>query len=909
MSVKSKTKKSLHEGTSNFGRLKNFPLLVFYTYDEVLYAMDNDENCPQYDDYTNEDEYYAALDEYQEKYLDGIDICVLDEEALAELQDTIDEFNSNTVYAAESLYDRYADEEDEDGYSDYVNLGDIKLSIESGYYSGAYIDCENENQFKYLSDKVRQEQLNRFKKFFADLKKNFGLTELGVSYQFSNGETGYHKVDEAVEEVTLPKVVEFNASEVALDADDEDASEILSDLLSDTYGYCHFGFDYEVIRNENGEPSKYICKNIEWDTSESLSEDKKDKRNIKLFGVGEPSKNIAMFNRMMGSNSCTGSNCSEALEDSNEYYECEVGVLLQEDDVEYDAYKSEAVYGGKYSFYDENQFAFMASEFEEWKNSCERYVREGVNRTYAIIKGPFICDEYEAAMIQEDGYLDRYDYDIKNVIFSLAKIDNKIEKDFLTDGVEEALTPEEEKQLRTQDNPHNDDEVEFKKEPEKSDVISEAKDEDSYWAHYDKEVKELNVSQEEVNTIIKYADEYEAEADRGWITPDQIEKYSNLMGLAGLSDEELSRAWEVYYAVLSREAFSDEPGSIEKYKKYSDAASAFAEIINREARNRRERKNKGFNLKAIIGNNYHIDSDGLIYLGQGVLERIVASAKKEGISLEKLLDLEFYGEKEGNSGYLKLSFYDRDVKNLYNKDLKEDINSDSKWNEVFLDFLRDIEFELVKCDEETEEGIWALIDLQGGNLGDIESDRFNTAEDIADRLSVYIDDYYLGEEALEYIVDKEDMPEDGLYSCEQVVNWYTTEMQEKYPDAKTIVDICDLIANHCDEVDLNKVYELKGGEDTLTGSSIFIVMYTQDGSEPKPMYLHGKEIALHCNEELAKEYVDALNKNPQRKGVVFTYRREHYIPEGEYNVWEANEVEEEISELNLRSNADEGGNI
>lgn len=82
---------------------------------------------------------------------------------------------------------------------------------------------------------------------------------------------------EGCKEDKLPKVVEFNASEVDLDADDEDASEILSDLLSDTYGYCHFGFDYDIIRNENGEPSKYICKNIKWDTNESLSKDKKDK--------------------------------------------------------------------------------------------------------------------------------------------------------------------------------------------------------------------------------------------------------------------------------------------------------------------------------------------------------------------------------------------------------------------------------------------------------------------------------------------------------------------------------------------------------------------------------------------------------------------------------------------------------
>lgn len=77
------------------------------------------------------------------------------------------------------------------------------------------------------------------------------------------------------EKINLPKTVTFKASEVALDCDDcneEEISDVLSDLLSDTYGYCHFGFNYVVKKNENGEPSEFICKNIKWDTSESLTE-------------------------------------------------------------------------------------------------------------------------------------------------------------------------------------------------------------------------------------------------------------------------------------------------------------------------------------------------------------------------------------------------------------------------------------------------------------------------------------------------------------------------------------------------------------------------------------------------------------------------------------------------------------
>ena len=84
----------------------------------------------------------------------------------------------------------------------------------------------------------------------------------------------------------LPKEVTFKASEVALDTDDEDPEERLSDLLSDRYGYCHYGFKYEVKNNENGEPSEFRCYDIEWDTSESLKEGKlKDYKGYKYEKV------------------------------------------------------------------------------------------------------------------------------------------------------------------------------------------------------------------------------------------------------------------------------------------------------------------------------------------------------------------------------------------------------------------------------------------------------------------------------------------------------------------------------------------------------------------------------------------------------------------------------------------------
>ena len=125
------------------------------------------------------------------------------------------------------------------------------------------------------------------------------------------------------------------------------------------------------------------------------------------------------------------------------------------------------------------------------------------------------------------------------------------------------------------------------KEPKYSDFPDELT-EDAHFDHYDSKVKEAGYTPEEIAKVIRIADQYESEATRGFFTYEQADKYADLMGLADMSGDELSRTWDLYYDVLSRESFD---GGMDAYRKYSDAASAFAEIINREARRRRASKN------------------------------------------------------------------------------------------------------------------------------------------------------------------------------------------------------------------------------------------------------------------------------------------------------------------------------
>ena len=185
----------LNEGTSNFGDLDYLPLLVFITYDELEDAVDNDSECPKYDDFDNEDAFYTALDKFKEefynKYYKGV--CVLTEEDVDDLKFDLDTFNSETKEIAYRL------DVNEDGYQEYgdnINLEDIMLKVEPGYYEGGQIDCEYEKSFDYLTDEVKEQQLKRFNTFLDNIQKKYGLTKLKTAYRMSNGETGYTIVEE-----------------------------------------------------------------------------------------------------------------------------------------------------------------------------------------------------------------------------------------------------------------------------------------------------------------------------------------------------------------------------------------------------------------------------------------------------------------------------------------------------------------------------------------------------------------------------------------------------------------------------------------------------------------------------------------------------------------------------------------
>lgn len=198
--------KKLTEGTSNFPTRfpHGFPLLVFCTYDEVYDSMKYAEDYPQEVDFEDDkgivdyDAYEDARNTFEEKYWDNLYFCALDEDEIERLENVLYDFNNETkdIAIESDVVDGYQQ------YSDKLNLEDVELTIEPGYYSAAYIDVKNEDYLDAIKDEeFRNVQIERIKNFMSKLQKDFGLSHLEVAYGPAlNGETGYRKVEESVKE-------------------------------------------------------------------------------------------------------------------------------------------------------------------------------------------------------------------------------------------------------------------------------------------------------------------------------------------------------------------------------------------------------------------------------------------------------------------------------------------------------------------------------------------------------------------------------------------------------------------------------------------------------------------------------------------------------------------------------------
>jgi len=139
----------------------------------------------------------------------------------------------------------------------------------------------------------------------------------------------------------------------------------------------------------------------------------------------------------------------------------------------------------------------------------------------------------------------------------------------------------------------------------------------------------------------------------------------------------------------------------------------------------------------------------------------------------------------------------------------------NKWEQLFDSFLELTEFRLVKNEtykaiyenqrenfKEYVEGYWSLNDLQGGNLGNICGERFDSAAQILDRMDIYIEDYIVI--PLQEIRKIDEIKISG-YKLYEDMNWsdYVVNRELFREDYQIEIDYLDMICNHADEINLN----------------------------------------------------------------------------------------------------------
>lgn len=116
----------------------------------------------------------------------------------------------------------------------------------------------------------------------------------------------------------------------------------------------------------------------------------------------------------------------------------------------------------------------------------------------------------------------------------------------------------------------------------------------------------------------------------------------------------------------------------------------------------------------------------------------------------------------------------------------------NKYSELFFDMLGVLDFSLDK-----DSYGWYLVDLQKANLGDIESERFDDAEALIDRLDGYIEDCIVRDLVDELHIE---------FTDELQANWadLTEAAREIDIDGAYTneIDVLDMVVHHAKEVSL-----------------------------------------------------------------------------------------------------------
>lgn len=126
----------------------------------------------------------------------------------------------------------------------------------------------------------------------------------------------------------------------------------------------------------------------------------------------------------------------------------------------------------------------------------------------------------------------------------------------------------------------------------------------------------------------------------------------------------------------------------------------------------------------------------------------------------------------------------------------------NKWEEIFADFLDMIEFKLIKDKDEEGKDCYHLIDLQGADLGNISEEEYYDADGVIDRMEIYEEDYIINDIA--YLLDDNKIE----YDKDDFDYWPNLfKYRDKLPDYDYDFELLDMICNHGEDIDIDKVYD------------------------------------------------------------------------------------------------------
>ena len=107
---------------------------------------------------------------------------------------------------------------------------------------------------------------------------------------------------------------------------------------------------------------------------------------------------------------------------------CEVGVLLDKSHCDFDFYSRSWTH--EYGFYNENNILYQSQK--EAREYARRYVKNGVENTYAIVSNEGEC-HWDEPFDDSDLSITARGFDASDIIYCVAKINGKVveDEDFL----------------------------------------------------------------------------------------------------------------------------------------------------------------------------------------------------------------------------------------------------------------------------------------------------------------------------------------------------------------------------------------------------------------------------------------------------------------------------------------------